>query len=113
MNEKLTDYEIRQIEAFIYALRTRTLICSMKVSSSGMTRKLNFIGVHNGLIWHLNGLFKLEGYGLDKNGNVIVRGCGMDMIWNTVYNMAYKLNNLGFIADTELQRLSQNSAIVI
>ena len=110
----LTEFEIKKINYLIFAIRTKTLLCNIEsVSKSGMTRKLSFLTIAGGQVWRFNDLFQIDGYRLDKNYNVIVTGCGMDMVWNTVYTMAYKLNQMGFITDEDLPKLSQSSAIVI
>jgi hypothetical protein len=114
MSIKLEEYQLKSIEVFISALRTRTLLCNIaSVSQSGMSRKMSFLTIADNQVWRFNRLFELDGYKLDKNGDVKVNGCGMDMVWNTVYTLCHKLNQLGLLSDEELPILSQASARVV
>ena len=67
------------------------------VSSSGMSRSINFYCVVDGKIRKLNYyIHGLLGYRYNKDYAIVVGGCGMDMIFNTVYNLnwvAYDLEH--------------------
>lgn len=65
------------------------LICSVKkVSSSGMSRVVSFNYMcKNGYIYNLNyKISKILGYTLTDDG-VRIQGCGMDVIFNSLYNI--------------------------
>lgn len=60
------------------------------VSSSGMSRVIHFVAItKRGDIYNLDGMIhRITGYNFDNNYNGLrVYGCGMDMIFNTLYNL--------------------------
>lgn len=60
------------------------------VSSSGMSRVIHFVAItKNGDIYNLdNMIHNITGDNFDRNYNGLrVYGCGMDMIFNTLYNL--------------------------
>lgn len=58
------------------------------VSRSGMQRKLSLVIVHKGEILDITTLAAGAMHGrTDDDGNLVVRGCGMDMCWNAVYRL--------------------------
>lgn len=60
------------------------------VSSSGMSRVIHFVAItKNGDIYNLdNMIHKITGDNFNKDYNGLrVYGCGMDMIFNTLYNV--------------------------
>ena len=77
-----------------YAINN-TLITTVKsVSKTGMSRVISFNYIaKDGYIFNLNyKISKILGYKLTDEG-VRVYGCGMDMIFNTLYNLnAYALD---------------------
>lgn len=59
------------------------------VSASGMSRDIKFAAITKSgdyipLTWYIA---KALGYSLQKDGTIKVYGCGMDMIFNTLYNL--------------------------
>jgi hypothetical protein len=61
------------------------------VSSSGMTRKINLYIKMKGSpsMRMINRDFcEVTGWSMDKDGRVIVHGCGMDMHFHTVYTLS-------------------------
>ena len=65
------------------------LICSVKkVSSNGMSRVVSFNYMcKNGYIYNLNyKISKILGYTLTNDG-VRIKGCGLDVIFNALYNI--------------------------
>jgi hypothetical protein len=92
--ERLTDYERELLET----LRGKKFYCNIvSVSRSGMTRKMKFYA-HNPKfnelcsITYLVGI--IAGYNFDKNGDLIVSGCGMDMVFSVVSNFNYAMAKL-------------------
>lgn len=75
-------------EKLLRAIKGCKVICVIKsVSRSGMCRKMQFYVLYdNQLIWLNPTIRDIANYKLDKDRNVIVNGCGMDMIFNTLYN---------------------------
>lgn len=59
------------------------------VSASGMSRNIKFAAItkkgdYRPLTWYIA---KALGYNLQQDGTIKVYGCGMDMIFNTLYNL--------------------------
>lgn len=67
-------------------------------SSSGMSRSIRVLIVRNNDICDITyDVSRVLGYRVDqKNGGVIVNGCGMDMGFSVVYNLGYRLFPDGF-----------------
>ncbi len=61
------------------------------VSKSGMSRKIRLLLIRDGEPYRITHLVaKALGYSIDNNGceiTIRVTGCGMDMCFNTVYNL--------------------------
>lgn len=95
------------------ALKERRLIVSIvSVSASGMSRtiKVREIAKGNDGNFCLNSfysLFKSLGITLNKDGNVIMKGCGMDMVFALNYSICGDLHQLGVLNKDECQKLSQ------
>lgn len=87
----LTDYE----EITLEDVRNQKVYCNIvKVSSSGMTRKMRFYAISKQdcdlrHMTHLVG--KITGYSTDKNHDLVVKGCGMDMIFHVLSNFNYAM----------------------
>lgn len=103
--------------AYIQAIEERRMLNIIKtVSSSGMSRVLKFMSYEiykeknnsNGKGYYRNyyTLFKQLGYQETKEG-FRVHGCGMDMVFNTNYNIIHTLYNLGFIDKDTCSKLAQ------
>lgn len=95
------------------AIKERRLIVSIvSVSTSGMSRTFKvreMAKAHDGG-YCLNGFylfFKAIGESLNKDGNVIMKGCGMDMVFSLNYNVCGVLHRLGVLNQTEFNKLSQ------
>lgn len=68
----------------------RVIYCVLRsVSSTGMSRVIDFYTVINDKPQYLSGLIRMAlGYRMAKNGGLVVRGCGMDMGFHVVYSVA-------------------------
>lgn len=102
--------------AYINAIRENRMINVIgNVSASGMSRTLKFTScehnVNTGTYYqrNYNGLFCALGYKEVKNswGYFRVHGCGMDMIFNTNYNIIHDFKRIGLISDEECRTLAQ------
>lgn len=71
----------------------RQFIMSMKVSSSGMTRKFNTIRLN----MFLNICYDQKA----TRDKVKVRGCGMDMAWHLLYSVCQKIMTSKEISNKE------------
>lgn len=106
----------RNAERFIKALKERRLICSVKsVSSSGMSRIITFNEVarigypkkKSYTLYHFNWFFKCIGYTYDNKWDAIrVNGCGMDMIFGTIYGVCETLIYYGWKLPKDWAQLS-------
>lgn len=53
-----------------------------KVSASGMTRKIKFYYEDYNITGHMANILD---WGIDNNDCLIVKGCGMNMVFHTIY----------------------------
>jgi len=85
----------------------RVYIVQRSVSSSGMTRKLDCYTIIGGELRYLTTMIAdVLGWGLDKNYKLIVRGCGMDMHFHTVYSLSCALYNDGKYSEAGAYKLN-------
>jgi hypothetical protein len=90
--EKLSEWEQETIKKVYKAILNGKVYAKVnKVSSSGMTRHIAFYMILNGgiqnittFIGWLNGYLKAGEY--EKGEGLKVGGCGMDMVFHTLYN---------------------------
>jgi hypothetical protein len=74
--------------------RIYTIIRS--VSASGMSRAMDFYAISdNDLIWLTGSFATILGGRRSKAGALIVNGCGMDMSFATIDNVAYHFDKTG------------------
>lgn len=115
--EKLNYYNVEQFisdaKTYIKAIKERRMVCIIRsVSQSGMSRNLKFLSCE-GTKGNFNHrqyicLFTALGYKeVQRTGTFKINGCGMDMIFNTNYNIIHDLKRLGFINDDDCRRLAQ------
>jgi len=71
------------------------------VANSGMSRIISFHIINDGRIININGLLHdLLGESIAKNYTGLkISGCGMDMLFNTVYRFSSLIMPDGFIRD--------------
>lgn len=81
---KLDSYDLKMLES----MKDKQIVCSIQsVSKSGMTRKMDFYFITDNQLIYCNKLIaEIAGYNRDKKGSLIVKGCGMDMIFSVLYN---------------------------
>lgn len=110
------DQFISDAKQYIKAIKEERMICIIKsVSSSGMSRNLKFLSAEKGKdkrFYHrqYNCLFITLGYKeVQRTGTFKINGCGMDMVFNTNYNIIHDLKRLGFIKDDECRILAQKT----
>ncbi len=92
----MTDKEKKQeLKKLLRKAGYKVYVIQRGVSQSGMTRKLDLIVFVKGFNCPLyttqyitQTASELLGWGLDKNGYLIVKGCGMDMHFHTVYSLS-------------------------
>lgn len=87
-NYVLQSWETEQIKYFKDCVEQTygyCVICRVKPSKSGMSRKIKFIFVDKELrfryIYHI---LDLAGFKPNELGEITVKGCGMDMVWSTL-----------------------------
>ena len=103
------------IITYIKATKERRMLCVInKVSASGMSRTMMFHSTEKNKSEHYTrnyySLFKAYGHIFrGRSYHATISGCGMDMVWNTNYNMIHWFRKLGFISKKQCDRLSQQS----
>lgn len=113
-NEYYSDVQfISDANQWIKAIEQGRVICSVvSVSKSSMSRKLKFLSFEpnkdsqSGYYRQYNTMLKTLGYKL-KDYSITVNGCGMDMIFNTNYNIIHDFKRMGIITDEECSKLCQ------
>lgn len=95
LKTNLQDWEIEQINRFKKAViksKGRCVIASVvSVARSGMSRKIKFAYVSKDEIYNIYHILELIGYKMNQDGSVTRRGCGMDMIFDTLYGLYHSL----------------------
>ena len=89
-DQKVLD-ALHQLKKIMQKTKDRRVYASvLHVSSSGMSRVIKIIAItKNGDVYNLNNIIhNITGYKHDQNYyGLRVYGCGMDMIFNTLYNV--------------------------
>lgn len=92
---QLQDWELDQIKRFKNAVKNsggRCVIASVKsVSASGMSRKIKFGYIYKGELYNIYHILEIVGYKMNSDGTVTRKGCGMDMIFDTLYGLYHFL----------------------
>lgn len=73
----------------------RLLFSSLEPSKSGMSRKFKIhVITKNGELYNLTWIIaNIMNYTFTKDGKIRVYGCGMDMLFNTCYELNNKIAN--------------------
>jgi hypothetical protein len=104
--------------SYIEAIKQgRMLVAIMKVSQSGMSRNMVFTactygksgGKINYRYRYYNLFFKTLGFRVNQNNELVIGGCGMDMVFHTNYTVIRTLRNLGFISSKQCRELEQKT----
>ena len=104
---------------YIKAVSEGRMMCVIdSVSRSGMSRVMHFsefnIEREIGRVYHFWNLFKALGYSESRNKNgFLINGCGMDMVFNTNYNIIHTLQNLGFLTKAQCDKLAQKTPTIL
>ena len=105
---------LNDIQDYIKALKEgRLQYIVMNVSSNGMNRNIliqsceqNKIN-NNFYFRQYSRMFEMLNYKLDKNYNVKVSGCGMNMLFATNYYLIHTFKNMNIISESEAEILAQ------
>lgn len=105
---------LNDIQTYIKALKEgRLQYMVMSVSSSGMNRNIlvqsceqNKTNI-NFYFRQYSRMFEMLGYKLDKNYNIRISGCGMNMLFATNYNLIHTFKNMNIISAEEAEILAQ------
>ena len=105
------DALIADINTYIAAVKSGRIRYSViSVSKSGMSRTIEIISCEKGQYGHYYRQYQCMLGVLGETvvgGTIRVRGCGMDMVFATNYNLMHTFCRLGFISDTQCKRLAQ------
>jgi hypothetical protein len=96
--------EQSEVNEFCQALKSGAMFCVIhSVSKSGMSRSLAFyspVTNKDGSIYYRNwhSLMLSLGYKRHRsNDGFVIGGCGMDMVFNTIYCIIGNLDNMGMV----------------
>ena len=85
----------KDIKYFLKYRNKQVCVNITKVSKSGMTRKMRFYIINKNHLEKINyEISVITGYRLDLNGDLIVKGCGMDMVFNVLSNFNYAISTI-------------------
>lgn len=105
---------------YLKAVKQGRMMCSIDtVSQSGMSRTMRFFELSkststNSYILNFYNLFDILGYQTISNSDYFrIHGCGMDMVFNTNYNIIFKLKSLGFITQKTAKSLAQKTPHIV
>ncbi len=93
-SDKFTDFEKKQLEYINHNLNKSELFIAsvVKVAKSGMSRTIKLAIVMDGVFMNVTYLMaKVLDKKLDKDGAFRVKGCGMDMIFAALSDIAARL----------------------
>jgi len=79
----------------VFNNKDKRFYCNIvKVSASGMTRKMRFYIIkQNKLVDITDFIAETSNLRLDKDYNLIIRGCGMYMCFSVLYDLYLQLNS--------------------
>ena len=107
-------------ERWIKAIKTHSMACVVKkVSSTGMSRVFIYTSAEYSRKFNrinftqFNAFLDKMGYKKAGHDGIRVSGCGMDMNFNTNYNIIHKLQALGFMSKKVCAKLSQKTPTVL
>lgn len=104
---------------YIEAISNGSMLCIIhSVAKSGMSRTLSFKSCKsNGERFNYrnyNNLFFALGYKDGKNNEgYIIRGCGMDMVFDTNYNIIHDFYRIGLISKESCSHLAQQTPVIL
>lgn len=108
------DMLLDDIQTYIKALKEgRLQYMVISVSSSGMNRNIlvqsceQNKNTNNFYFRQYSRMFEMLGYKLNKDYNIKVSGCGMNMLFATNYNLIHTFKNMNIISDLECEILAQ------
>ena len=105
---------LNDIQDYIKALKEgRLQYLVMNVSQSGMNRNILIQSCeqnksnNNFYFRQYSRMFEMLNYKLDKDYNIRVVGCGMNMLFATNYNLIHTFKNMNIISENEAVILAQ------
>ena len=105
------DALIADINTYIAAVKSGRIRYSViSVSKSGMSRTIEIISCEKGRYGYYYRIYQCMLGVLGETvvgGTIRVRGCGMNMLFATNYNLIRMFHRLGFISDTQCKKLAQ------
>ena len=115
----LEDFE-KDANDYVNAIGDGRMVVNVgSVAKSGMSRSVKFASCQQGRdrYWyrHYNSMFQALGYAKAHHHNdyYVIRGCGMDMIFATNYDIIHNLHTLGIITKEQRDHLSQQTPTVL
>lgn len=86
----------KELKHFLKYRNKQVFVNITKVSKSGMTRKMRFYVINkNHQLERINyEISVIADYKLDLNSDLIVKGCGMDMVFSVLSNFNYAISKI-------------------
>ena len=110
---------LNDANAYINSIKNGSMLCIIhSVAKSGMSRAIKFHScADNGERYNYRqytSLFEALGYKEKGNtGAFTVNGCGMDMVFNTNYNIIHDFYRIGLIYKESCSHLAQQTPVVL
>jgi len=117
LNHYTIENFIQDAKDYIKAINTGRMLSIIEhVSNSGMSRVIKFHSFQGtgarGYYRQYHCLFIALGYKQAKNFEGFrINGCGMDMVFNTNYNIIHDFKRLGLITKEQCSRLAQQTPV--
>lgn len=113
-------YDVKSFNAsakrWCKALKDGRMIATVtKVSASGMSRNIKVVEMAKGCdggrchLLNFNQFLNVLGYRVNDRGEVILHGCGMDMIYSLTDGVCSTLNYLGILSDKEYKSMNKQA----
>ena len=103
---------VKDCKTYIKAVQAgRALFRVTHVSTSGMSRNISITSfegkMSKGYFRQYASMLEVMGFNLTNRFEVKVSGCGMDMVWNTNYNIVNMIKSYGIITKKTSAIVSQ------
>ena len=103
---------VKDCKTYIKAVQAnRALFRVTHVSTSGMSRNISITSfegkMSKGYFRQYASMLEVMGFNLTNRFEVKASGCGMDMVWNTNYNIVNMIKSYGIITKKTSEKVSQ------
>ena len=112
-HDHVSDFMVNAKRYIQAARESRLIITVHSIAPSGMSRKVSLYslekqkGEKRHWVCSFNHFARLTGKTIDGNSNIVLQGCGTDLLWELNYDIINGLQRLGFISKKEAEVLAQ------